>query len=325
LGYAVGETVTESKRKLSAKQLVADISTGMTDQELAGKYELTAEQLHSVFQKLAKAGLLTDARLHGRSASVKPEPSREYPAPLPQTDEVQPKAPAYQAISKTAAAEPFLLTAASGLKGDWQAFLSGDSLKLESPDGSHCVEILRSEADEKLQLWESSLFPPFLVLPEPKRTAFKLAPDQFRRFKEWFGPPTPARVKSILKPRFSFCIAIGILYLVTSMPLPGDSQAGIDPLPFDPVSAFLGVSLLVLALLAKFRPSRTLLLLDAFWFLLLTVNLGIGIYQGNSPWWLILGAVLIWTAFEAFRDFQRLKPDNPVSAGGEEAKPIAPQ
>ncbi|MBI5570493.1 MAG: hypothetical protein HY914_11150 [Desulfomonile tiedjei] len=316
--------MTEPKRKLSAKQLVADISAGMTDRELARKYELTSHQLESVFQKLAKAGLLDGTRLDDRSASAK---SRPVPAPStlpPQTDVVQPKAPAHLAIS-SAAAESFLLNAASGIKGEWRACLSGDSLKLESPDGSHSVEIQAAEADEKLQLWESSLFPPFLVLLKPKRTAFKLDPDLLSRFKEWFGPPTAARLRQVLKPRFSFCIAIGILYLVTSMPLPGDSQVGIDPLPFDPVSAFLGVSLLVLALLAKFRPSRTLLLLDAVWFLLLTVNLGIGIYQGNSPWWLILGAVLLWTAYEALRDYQRLKLDDSVSARGKVAKPIAPQ
>ncbi|MEW6111987.1 MAG: hypothetical protein AB1664_07645 [Thermodesulfobacteriota bacterium] len=300
--------MAEQKRKLSAKQLLADISAGMTDQDLAKKYELTAEQLQSVFQKLANAGLLDTAKVGARSASVETEPT-----------------PAQQTISHAAAAEPFMLNAVSGLKGEWKALLSQDRLKLESADGNHVVEIPNSEADEKLQLTESSIFPPFLLLFEPKRTAFKLDPDQLGRLKEWFGPPTPARLQRVLKPRFSFCIAIGILYLVVSIPLPGDPVSGMDPIPFDPVGAFLGVSLLALALLAKFRPSRILLLLDAIWFLLLAVNVGIGIYSGNSPWWLLLGAVLIWSAFEAYRDFQRLKIDHSVSAGGEVAKPVAPQ
>jgi hypothetical protein len=235
------------------------------------------------------------------------------------------KAAAHQADAHVPATEPILLNAVSGLKGEWKAFLSEDRLKLESADGNHVVEIPNSEADEKLQLTESSIFPPFLLLFEPKRTAFKLDPDQLSRLKEWFGPPTPARLRRVLKPRFSFCIAIGILYLVLSIPLSGDPVAGMDPIPFDPIGAFLGVSLLALALLAKFRPSRILLLLDAIWFLLLAVSVGFGIYSGNSPWWLLLGAVLIWSAFDAYRDFQRLKIDHSVSADGEVAKPIAPQ
>ncbi|MEW6533764.1 MAG: hypothetical protein AB1473_23240 [Thermodesulfobacteriota bacterium] len=317
--------MTEQKRKLSAKQLLADIGSGMTDRDLAKKYELTAAQLQSVFQKLANAGLLDSARLDKQAASFNAEPTPAQTPRAPQTREALPQAPSQEPVSHLATAAPFILNAVSGLKGEWKAILSEDRLKLESADGNHSVEIPNSEADEKLQLTESSIFPPFLLLFEPKRTAFKLDPDQLRLFKEWFGPPTPARLRRVLKPRFSFCIAIGILYLVLSIPLPGDPQSGMDPVPFDPIGAFLGVSLLALALLAKFRPSRTLLVLDAIWFLLLAVNVGIGIYSGNSPWWLILGALLIWSAFEAFRDYQRLKIDHSVSAGEEAARPIAPQ
>ena len=45
LGHEVGAPMTEQKRKLSAKQLLADISAGMTDQDLAKKNELTAAQI----------------------------------------------------------------------------------------------------------------------------------------------------------------------------------------------------------------------------------------------------------------------------------------
>jgi hypothetical protein len=300
--------MVEAKRRLSAKQLLADIRAGMTDQELARKYELTTGQLHSVFRKLTNAGLLDDARPAARTAPVKREQVTGRLPPLPQTNEAQAESSARKAVFGPAAAEPMVLTAAAGLKGEWKGLLSQDFLRLESLDGKHSVEIPVSHADEKLRLMESSIFPPVLVLLEPKRTAFKLDPDQLRRFKEWLGPPTPARLRHVLKPRFSFCIAIGILYLVTSLPLSGVPESGIEPVPFNPIGTFLGVSLLGLALLAKFRPSRTLLLLDAIWFLVLAANVGIGIYRGDSLWWLIMGPVLIWSAFEAYRDFKRLEP-----------------
>jgi hypothetical protein len=73
--------MTEQKRKLSAKQLLADISAGMTDQDLAKKYELTAAQLQSVFQKLCNAGLLDGSKPGRLSAPTKTETSPVYPPP----------------------------------------------------------------------------------------------------------------------------------------------------------------------------------------------------------------------------------------------------
>src|SRR5208337_1121765 len=43
------------KRKISAKELVSDIKSGMTDAQLMAKHELTAKGLEGLFSKLIQA------------------------------------------------------------------------------------------------------------------------------------------------------------------------------------------------------------------------------------------------------------------------------
>ncbi|MBI5251816.1 MAG: YIP1 family protein [Desulfomonile tiedjei] len=58
-----------SKQKISAKQVLNDISAGMSDAELMEKYGITPKGLESLFGKLTQAGLLKEASLRKRSSS----------------------------------------------------------------------------------------------------------------------------------------------------------------------------------------------------------------------------------------------------------------
>lgn len=315
--------MSENKRKLSAKQLLADINAGMTNRELANKHVLTDEQLQTVLQKLTNAGLLDKSRRDETQAVRDDRESISKPAPFAQTDNDQARSSASEKHTGPPTTEPFLLNAVTGLKGEWKAFLSPHSLKLESVSGDYAEEIPVSEADEKLQLMESSIFSPFLILLQPKRTTFKLDRDQLSRLKEWFGPPTPARLRLALKSRFSLCIGMGILFLILSVPLSGDPQSGTQAIAFDPAGFLLGASLLALAIWAKVRPHRILLLLDAVWFCLLAAKVGVTVYQGSSAWWLIVLPLLLSSAFNAFQDYQRLKVEPALPAGSEVVKAVS--
>lgn len=57
-----------AKRKITARDLLADLHAQMTDFELMGKYKLSAQGLQSVFNKLVKAGLITQAELDSRAS-----------------------------------------------------------------------------------------------------------------------------------------------------------------------------------------------------------------------------------------------------------------
>ena len=53
-------------KSLSAKQVLADIKAGMSDDELMQKYELSEKTMDRVFGKLLSAGLLTMDQLDER-------------------------------------------------------------------------------------------------------------------------------------------------------------------------------------------------------------------------------------------------------------------
>ena len=57
-----------NKRKISAKQLVSDINSGMSDAQLMAKHELSPKGLQSAFSKLVGAGLITAASIRERGA-----------------------------------------------------------------------------------------------------------------------------------------------------------------------------------------------------------------------------------------------------------------
>ncbi|MGB6067500.1 MAG: hypothetical protein WBG50_22065 [Desulfomonilaceae bacterium] len=54
------------KRKITAKELLSDIRSGVSDQELMRKYSLSSQGLQSVFSKMVSARMITQAELDDR-------------------------------------------------------------------------------------------------------------------------------------------------------------------------------------------------------------------------------------------------------------------
>ena len=54
------------KRKITAREVLRDIRSGLSDQDLMEKYTLSAQGLQSVFHKLVNAGVITQAELDDR-------------------------------------------------------------------------------------------------------------------------------------------------------------------------------------------------------------------------------------------------------------------
>jgi hypothetical protein len=59
------------KKSLSAREVVADIRVGMTDEQLMEKHMLTAKGLQSLKNKLLSSGLVTQSQLDGRAGPTK--------------------------------------------------------------------------------------------------------------------------------------------------------------------------------------------------------------------------------------------------------------
>jgi hypothetical protein len=54
------------KRKITAREILRDVRSGLSDQDLMEKYTLSAQGLQSVFHKLVTAGVITQAELDDR-------------------------------------------------------------------------------------------------------------------------------------------------------------------------------------------------------------------------------------------------------------------
>ena len=101
---------------------------------------------------------------------------------------------------------------------------------------------------------------------------------------------------------------IGILIAISSLPVPGSAQAGIEPISFNPAFAALGVLLIAGAILARRRPHPALFLIDSAWFLVVAGTLVWRVAHGASPLWLFLAVpqlLLVWSGVSLFRDLKR--------------------
>jgi len=62
----VAKELSMDKRKITAREVLRDIRSGLSDQDLMEKYTLSAQGLQSVFHKLVNAGVITQPELDDR-------------------------------------------------------------------------------------------------------------------------------------------------------------------------------------------------------------------------------------------------------------------
>ena len=204
-------------------------------------------------------------------------------------------------------------------KGIWKVTLEADALTLAAVDGpdiqrlgglhlharSESIQILRADAEEKIVLHEWLSFKNLVITIQKEKVVIGLERSQFALLKEWLGPPTIRGLKVALKKRLNWCLPIGILFVLTSIPLPADPEVGLEAVPFDAVSAFLGASLIAITILARIWFRRILFLLDGVWLSLLALDATVGIFRGDSLWWAISVIALILGAKGGFSEYQR--------------------
>ena len=192
-------------------------------------------------------------------------------------------------------------------KGIWKVTLEADALTLAAVDGppSESIQILRADAEEKIVLHEWLSFKNLVITIQKERVDVELERSQVALLKEWLGPPTIRGLKVTLRRRLNWCLPIGILFVLTSIPLPADPEVGLEAVPFDAVSAFLGASLIAITILARIWFRRILFLLDGVWLSLLALDATVGIFRGDSLWWAISVIALILGAKGGFSEYQR--------------------
>ena len=99
---------------------------------------------------------------------------------------------------------------------------------------------------------------------------------------------------------------MGILFLLGGLPRYVHSADGAGWVGLKPVQVSAGVVLLVLWLIAKFKPHRGFILADAIIFLALAGMLVVRVIQGAAWWLLIIATINLLIAFMAFMTYQNL-------------------
>jgi hypothetical protein len=186
----------------------------------------------------------------------------------------------------------FMLSEEGKKTHEWKGSVYKDKLTLFCHQTQTVHEIMQNQAADRIKTAKLLFFPPVMLIRTAKeKINFRLTTELFHAINHWIGKDV--LLKSALKQRLGFCIPIGILYLLSSLPLPGDPEANLDALPFDPINAALGITLIILSIIMKIKPHPALFLVDSAWFMLLMAVTAYQIFLGASPfWWIAVAAQL---------------------------------
>ena len=184
----------------------------------------------------------------------------------------------------------------------WRLVIRPSDLALFEQDDSQPFVLLRDQMLKDVMLSESLNV---LAVKKPRKLTFRLPHEATSAVAEWLGE---ARLASFyLKQRYSWVLAIAIIWIFGSLPLPGDPDAGVEAVPMDVFGLVLGIFLAIAWLFAKWRPHPVLFLVDSIWFLGLSVYLSLEVWNGRSALWMLLVAILLWMAIKGFKHFSRFR------------------
>jgi len=120
---------------------------------------------------------------------------------------------------------------------EWSLTLHPAHLALaESPDERPYV-IVRGQVMKSATLIEGMRA---FSINEPRKLTFKLSREATTTLAEWIGKPVLAAC--YLRRRYAWVLPVAILWILGSLPLPGDPSRNVNSLPFDPFGLVLGWS-----------------------------------------------------------------------------------
>jgi len=186
--------------------------------------------------------------------------------------------------------------------GEWTLTLHADHLELKKASEPQPVGVLREEVMKSAVLIEGIRV---FALSKPLKASFQLTAEACRTIAEWIGLPVLASV--YLRRRYGWVLPVAVLWMLGSLPLPGDPESDIKPVAFDPIGFALGATLVLSWVFAKWRPHAVLFLVDSIWFAIMAGHLVLSVVNGWSKAWLLLVAPLLWMAVTGLKHFYRFR------------------
>jgi len=203
-------------------------------------------------------------------------------------------------------AREFEITEVSTKKRIFTLELLDDRVRFTDALSGQAEEIWRHQARERIEVHDSFVMRRTIVAKLAKRVTFKLEPEVFAAVESWLGHRTRAGLEFELERRMRFMIPIGLLYVVGALPLAGLPAVGAAGDALDVRGLALGVGLLALAGLTKWKPHRVLFIFDGLWFLALAGDVVWDVARGASPLWLVWVVFLVLVAIHPFSLYRRL-------------------
>jgi len=143
------------------------------------------------------------------------------------------------------------------------------------------------------------------ALSKPVKASFKLTPEVTETIARWIGLPVLASI--YLRRRYGWVLPVAVIWMLGSLPLPGNPESDLKPVAFDPVGFALGATLVVSWVFAKWRPHAVLFLVDSIWFAIMAGHLVVSVVNGWSKAWLLLLVPLLWMAATGVKHFYRFR------------------
>jgi len=198
-----------------------------------------------------------------------------------------------------------------GYKGDWHLALTDDAAYLYV-NPSKCFTIARDGAWGKIM--RSGAIVTLTV--NGKSHTFTFAgtatsskqPDK-RIIDAWLGPPSFEDLKKKLGGVGGsiFLFVLGVLIVLSSLPVAADSANQISAAPLDYVGIITGSLLICGSSLRQIKPGRYIFFSDAVVFLMFAISEFIFIANGSSRWFFLFAGFLLLICLHNLRNYFRFK------------------
>jgi hypothetical protein len=188
--------------------------------------------------------------------------------------------------------------------------LEAEGLRLVPLEGGAVIELSRAALDDSITILDGLIIRRMISFPkEEGKPVFRLSKAHFEQLLRWLGPPSKARLTAEIRRRTRALVPIALLFVLTSLPCPGDASSSIQAIPFDLSAMILGLGLIVIFGVGRLYPHRVIFLLDAIWWIGLATDNFHGISTGKlGGFGLALAVVALIFSFSALKLFAHYKP-----------------
>lgn len=214
-------------------------------------------------------------------------------------------------VGPTATAPVFqLVEVGSKARAVWTLTILPTHLALADAPGAQPYVILRGQMMKSVIFMEGLRS---LVLKEPRKVNLKMTSEAAKALAEWIGRPFLASFYMNRRYRMLWPWAL-IWILASLLPLPGKGlQLFLDPVPL-----ILGLVLLAMWGIARWRPHPVLFLVDAIWFLCVAARLTSHVLQYHrSKGWFVIVALMISGAVTGVMHFVRFRKTKIAALGSQ--------